>query len=489
MVVATEDLLKMYQIGHVFPDFPENFTPPWLLNSNYVAPTRQPVLYIIIAITTFFMCVVVMARLIVRSRLKKSVWGFDDWLILPAWLLTLGMVVCEIYSIKVGGIGHHSYDLSWSQLVIDYRMAFIIFMLYIWSTLFTKLSIIAFYYRLTGPTKSSIQRILGPLVVFCISLTTTTTFLSVFGFSPRQAGWDLNYKLRPYTALPAHKLWVSLSAVYAVTDIFILVIPMPLVWSLHIRTERKAKICLVFGLGGVACVAIIVRTFYLYRVYDSFDPTCTHCLLCFGFNANRSSDGGYIITIADQLETTIAIIAASLPALSAILNNMGNSSIVALQNCWEATTTYVGLSSRFRSYPTVSSVLELETKDKNHKQLSNDSDNSDTKTLSLPPQQNSSASPSYSSKPKRWRSWRNRNVIKLNTYNDSQTQSTLNNTVDLESSQHLCIPERLGSQSTSGSAAFNGTFHMDRSFDLVIQHHEAEKNSWADVDRRYAQKR
>jgi hypothetical protein len=274
MFISSEDLIKMYQIGHVFPDFPSGFTPPWLTDPNYVRPSTQPVLYAVIGVTTLAMCIVVIARLIVRSHLKKSVWGFDDWLILPAWILTLGMIICELYTIKVGGVGHHSYDLTWAQLVIDYKMAFIIFMFYIWSTLFTKLSIIAFYYRLARPTNSPVLYILGPLVVICISLTTTTMFLCVFGFKPIPAAWDLNLKLQPYTSLPARTLWVALSGVYAAIDIFILIIPMPLIWGLHMKTTRKLKICTVLGLGAVACVAIVVRTFYIHRVYDSFDPTC-----------------------------------------------------------------------------------------------------------------------------------------------------------------------------------------------------------------------
>jgi hypothetical protein len=273
--VDFDDLVKEYQIGHVFHDYPPNFLPPWINDPNYVSPSMQPVMYAIIGITTAVMCGVVTARLIVRSPLRKSVWGIDDWLIIPAFLLTLGVVVCEIYTIKVGGVGHHSYDLSWAELVVDYRMAFIIFMFYIWSTLFTKLSIIAFYYRLAGPTDSRLKLILGPLVVWCVSLTTTSMFLNIFGFKPIEAGWDLNAKLNPYTALPATKLWVALSAVYTVTDVFILIIPMPLVWRLHMRTEKKIQLTLLFSLGGIACVAIAVRTIYLHRVYDSFDPTCT----------------------------------------------------------------------------------------------------------------------------------------------------------------------------------------------------------------------
>jgi hypothetical protein len=274
MRIATEDLLKEYQIGHLFPDFPANFTPPWLLDPNYVEPTMQPVMYAIIGITTFFMCVVVIARLVVRSPLKKASWGFDDWLIIPAWLLTLGMVACEVYTIRFGGVGHHSYDLSWAELVLDYRMAFIIFMFYIWSTLFTKLSIIAFYYRLAGPMDSRTYRILGPLVVWCISITITSMFLNIFGFSPVQAGWDLNFKLKPFTALPANKLWVGLSALYTVTDVFILAIPLPMLWKLRMQTGQKIKLCLLFSLGAVACIAIAIRTIYLHRVYNSFDPTC-----------------------------------------------------------------------------------------------------------------------------------------------------------------------------------------------------------------------
>jgi hypothetical protein len=268
------DLFKEYQIGHNFPDFPANFTPPWFTDPNYVEPNKQPVMYAIIGITTFFMCVIVIARLVVRGHFKKSAWGLDDWLIVPAWILTLALIVCELYTIKVGGVGHHSYDLTWDELCTDYLLAFILFTFYIWSTLFTKLSIIAFYWRLPGNTESRMRRVIPPLVVWCISLTTTSMFLNVFGYSPVKAAWDLNAKLEPYTEIPATRLWVALSAVYTVTDVFILVMPMPLVWKLHMPIQKRIRLCCLFGLGGVACIAIAVRTIYIHRVYSSFDPTC-----------------------------------------------------------------------------------------------------------------------------------------------------------------------------------------------------------------------
>jgi hypothetical protein len=486
MRIATEDLLKEYQIGHLFPDFPPDFTPPWLLDPNYVAPSMQPVMYAIIGITTFLMSITVIARLIVRSPLKKSSWGFDDWLIIPAWLLTLGMVACEIFTINVGGVGHHSYDLSWAELVVDYRMAFIIFMFYIWSTLFTKLSIIAFYYRLAGPMDSRTYRILGPLVVWCISLTVTSMFLNIFGFSPVQAGWDLNLKLHKFTALPANRLWVALSALYTVTDVFILVIPLPMLWKLRMRTGKKIKLCFLFSLGAIACIAIAVRTIYLHRVYDSFDPTCRRFLILI-FYANKKIDGGYIITIADQLETTIAIIAASIPALGALLMAVWDGGLVALLTWWQSANSYLGLTGESRSYPTVSSGTELKLKKKSTKQMADDSTDSDTKALSLPLQQNSTTK-TNDSKSTLWKSWGHRNILNFTTRDDSQMQSTMNNTVDEEDGLPLHTGERMGMHTAGNNTATNGTFPMDQSFDLVIQHPRPYHNSWDEVEKRYSQR-
>ena len=58
------------------------------------------------------------------------------------------------------------------------------------------------------------------------------------------------------------------------TDILILAMPIPIVWSLRLDRQKKFGVCGLFLLGGFVCVASIMRFYYLESVGKGVDPTC-----------------------------------------------------------------------------------------------------------------------------------------------------------------------------------------------------------------------
>ncbi|MCJ1228021.1 hypothetical protein MMC12_004680 [Toensbergia leucococca] len=50
-----------------------------------------------------------------------------------------------------------------------------------------------------------------------------------------------------------------------VIDIIILIMPMPLIWNIHIERSQKLSMCGIFALGGFECVTAIVHLVYLVR--------------------------------------------------------------------------------------------------------------------------------------------------------------------------------------------------------------------------------
>jgi hypothetical protein len=217
------------------------------------------------------------------------------------------------------------------------------------------------------------------------------------------------------------------------------------------------------------------------------------------FTADRL-DGGYIVTIADQLEMTIAIIAASLPALGAILVTVWNDGAIALVTWWDAAHSYFGMTGRSRSFPTVTSAvppgippgvhvgIELKPNKKTMKQLTENSTDSDTNTLSLPVQQNATSHSSHT-RSGRWKPWGNRNILNFTTRDDSQVQSTVTSTVDQDDDWPLGPGEVMGISPLGNRAGNKGTNFMDQSFDLVIQKNDTKPDSWVDVERGYSRKR
>lgn len=68
-------------------------------------------------------------------------------------------------------------------------------------------------------------------------------------------------------------LFVTLGIVNAVTDIIIVIMPLPLIWKLKMPRGRKIGICGIFALSSIVIVASIVRPIYLGNL-NTYDLTC-----------------------------------------------------------------------------------------------------------------------------------------------------------------------------------------------------------------------
>ncbi|KAI9794955.1 MAG: hypothetical protein M1833_007329 [Piccolia ochrophora] len=96
--------------------------------------------------------------------------------------------------------------------------------------------------------------------------------------------------------------WVT-SIVNVVTDFYILVLPLPLIWNLQLRAQKKIGLTLVFMLGLFACITSILRLAKTIEVDDNPDVT-------FAFNA---------LTLWTVAEIDVGLICACLPALPPFL--------------------------------------------------------------------------------------------------------------------------------------------------------------------------
>lgn len=79
-----------------------------------------------------------------------------------------------------------------------------------------------------------------------VSRVITCTFLFIFICVPVQKLW--------YTDLPGHCIdqvgtWIANAASTILTDLAILVLPLPSVWKLQLRRAEKVAITLAFSLG------------------------------------------------------------------------------------------------------------------------------------------------------------------------------------------------------------------------------------------------
>ena len=152
-----------------------------------------------------------------------------------------------------------------------------------------KSSILLFYARVfpRGATLYLWRIFLYIILVVIVSVYLSATVVAVFQCIPISYTWD---KRTPGRCLDLILLYYLGAANNIVTDLMILVLPMPVVWNLQMPRSKKYAVTGVFLMGGLlvslnylrlrhlliedsVCLASIIRVSYI-REINYADPTC-----------------------------------------------------------------------------------------------------------------------------------------------------------------------------------------------------------------------
>ncbi|KAF3925151.1 hypothetical protein ABW20_dc0101494 [Dactylellina cionopaga] len=262
---------------------------------NYVNPERQGNFLAPLTIIMMVICLVVVAlRLYVRSFILKA-FKADDWLIIIATITAMAVSVTCILS-QGAGVGTHIWDLKQDEVKMVRIWSFATQLTFTWAVSLTKFSILLFYRRFCTTRTFKISIYLTML--FIGAWTINWTFLIIFQCLPVEAYWRLPRSGDRCITLQ-NELHLLHGSTNLVTDIIVLLLPIPTVWSLQMPTRQKLTLIGVFALGIVAPLSAILRLIYIQKATISWDQSWW----CFE------------LWIYTSLETHVGIICASIPSL------------------------------------------------------------------------------------------------------------------------------------------------------------------------------
>lgn len=138
------------------------------------------------------------------------------------------------------GLGKHISQVPEprSQLAL---VLFVVNFVYNTGLSLVKLSVLLFYIRIFKSIRTYRIAfwIVGIIIVgWCIAIN----FLALFTCVPVQKAWN---RTTPGHCLDTHQTFLGATISNILVDFIILILPMPMLWQLHIETRRK------FGLVGV----------------------------------------------------------------------------------------------------------------------------------------------------------------------------------------------------------------------------------------------
>ncbi|KAL3477450.1 hypothetical protein BJX99DRAFT_246211 [Aspergillus californicus] len=231
--------------------------------------------------------------------------GIDDYLMIPALIASLAQSALYIYLVKRGGVGYHLDYVARtpSKLVILQKGLYANQILdFPFTVTPAKISILLFYVRIFPVRKFRIfTYIVGAIV---LGHGIGVLLAAIFQCSPIAYTWDK--AIVGGSCFNQEAFFRYVSPPNILTDVVILVMPLPYVWKLHTHVGHKVALTGVFLLGSLGTVASILRMTIFFQESALTDPTWTSVKLG-------------IWTI---LECGIIIIAACLPSIWPLISKV-----------------------------------------------------------------------------------------------------------------------------------------------------------------------
>ncbi|KAH7109827.1 hypothetical protein B0J11DRAFT_233625 [Dendryphion nanum] len=245
------------------------------VQSSAFAPSRaQAIIGVAIAfsITSFISLVLRFAG----KRINKTKLSSEDWVIILAQVVVFSLGATIILEVVLGNAGHHAWA-STSKIPKALQILVAVQCLYATSLCLIKVSICLFYNRIFAFRNFQITSWVAIALVICWAIGAILyAFLSCrpfhYTWDPTMIGGScVKNKVIPY---------VIIGALDVVIDIFILVLPLPLLCRLRISMTDKVALIGIFGVGVCTMVISILRVHaHVNILFDDITYTGAPALL------------------------------------------------------------------------------------------------------------------------------------------------------------------------------------------------------------------
>ncbi|KAK3689902.1 hypothetical protein B0T22DRAFT_514670 [Podospora appendiculata] len=265
-------------------------------------------------------------------RLQPTKLAWDDWLIIPGLMFTVGLNVTVIIGVFIANLGGHKTAATTRETIIaSNQISWAIELLNVPAIILVKSSIVMFYYRIFH-AQGRVFLVIVWVLLGLIALRISFFFAGIFKCVPIQNIWLVNTP--GHNGCNEYILDYQVSAISnAVTDFLILIVPIPFVWQMRLPLRKRIGVIGIFLLGGFTLVAAILRVYFFQSVGNKINQGLT--------------DTTYYqapVFYWTAIENSIAVICACLPLMRTIV--VHSSVERAVRRSWDSLRSRRGKSGR-----------------------------------------------------------------------------------------------------------------------------------------------
>ncbi|KAI8653867.1 hypothetical protein NCS56_01342000 [Fusarium sp. Ph1] len=235
---------------------------------NFDNPKQQKKLehYLIFGLGAPLALIALLQRYYTKIFLSKGL-QIDDGFMFLGWLFSVLTQALLIASIAQGGMCAHSWEMSLADFQRYSLISYLCGPIYQLCNGFIKLSLLSFYLHLSP------QRWFRIAVWLTIGIVTAYTviiaFMMWFLCNPPRKAFD--FKVEGGSCTDAAILYMATAVSNIVTDVILFVLPIPMVYNLHMPKIQKLGAIIVFAIGSLTVATSVTRLVYLPVVLASTD--------------------------------------------------------------------------------------------------------------------------------------------------------------------------------------------------------------------------
>ncbi|GAM37483.1 hypothetical protein TCE0_024r07439 [Talaromyces pinophilus] len=194
---------------------------------------------------------------------------FEDWIADELSEDLLGDF--SIYGYSYSGIGVHLENLNQAERAKYPKSMLAASTIYILCLACAKLAILMFYYALLNVMqfwKYVIYVVSGIIVAYTLAIFFALIFACYpveRNWDPIPQFWDMDY------CIDRTGLYLATALTNTTSDIILILIPIPIIWRLHVPVGQKLGIAAIFGVGCMTIITSIARLATIYPLVTSKD--------------------------------------------------------------------------------------------------------------------------------------------------------------------------------------------------------------------------
>jgi hypothetical protein len=252
-----------------------------------------------IIITGIVCSIIVLGRFYSRFLIRN--WGWDDGLILVAWLYSIAVTALVGVESQYG-LGHQHEDIPLRFQAIAIRVSFGTIITYQLCLVLTKLSILFFYLRIL---KLDLQRILIWSTMVFVCLYGAVLLLLAFFICNPQTG-QYQFDIGVGQCFEYYPIMTASAILHTTTDLWLIALVVPHLLSMILPMRQKIGLVFVLTLGLFDACASLTRLSVAYRF----------------LNPKLAQWDSFSFAIWTTLETSLGIICASIPMLKPLVRQV-----------------------------------------------------------------------------------------------------------------------------------------------------------------------